>query len=84
MAIEIVSFPIRHGDFPVRYVSHNQRVAESSGLAEAFQRTLASSQLSGIQVRRCADPSHGDLSRPENGQKTAMWLPSNVEMAWKS
>jgi hypothetical protein len=45
---------------------------------------LASSQLSGIQVRRCADPSHGDLSRPENGQKTAMWLPSNVEMAWKS
>ena len=27
MTIDIVDFPIKHGDFPVRYVSHNQRVA---------------------------------------------------------
>ena len=26
MAIEIVYFPIKNGDFPVRYVSHYQRV----------------------------------------------------------
>ena len=26
MTIEIVDFPMNHGDFPVRYVSHNQRV----------------------------------------------------------
>ena len=25
MAIEIVDFPIKNGDFPVRYVSHYQR-----------------------------------------------------------
>ena len=25
-AIEIVSFPMKNGDFPVRYVSHYQRV----------------------------------------------------------
>ena len=27
MAIEIVSFPIQHGDFPVRYVKVYQRVS---------------------------------------------------------
>ena len=27
MATEIVSFPIKHGDFPVRYVNVYQRVA---------------------------------------------------------
>ena len=26
MAIEIVDFPMKHGDFPVRYVSHSQSV----------------------------------------------------------
>jgi len=26
MAIEIVNFPIKHGDFPVRYVNVYQRV----------------------------------------------------------
>ena len=30
MAIEIVDFPIKHGDFPVRYVSHYQRVYEQT------------------------------------------------------
>ena len=28
MAIEIVEFPIKDGDFPVHYVSHYQRVPE--------------------------------------------------------
>ena len=28
MAIEIVDFPIKNGDFPVRYVSHYQEVLE--------------------------------------------------------
>ena len=31
MTIEIVDFPIEHGDFPVRYVSHNQRVTRHVG-----------------------------------------------------
>ena len=71
MAIEIVSVPIRHGDFPVCYVSHNQRVAESSGHGnEAFQRTLASSQLSGIQVG------------PENSQVTAGHV-ARPSVPWK-
>ena len=29
MAIEIVSFPIQNGDFPVRYVNVYQRVVDS-------------------------------------------------------
>ena len=29
MAIEIVDFPIKNGDFPVRYVSHYQRVSKN-------------------------------------------------------
>ena len=33
MAIEIVSFPMKHSDFPVRYVSHCQRVDEFCCLA---------------------------------------------------
>ena len=31
MAIEIVDFPINKGDFPVRYVSHYQRVSIYKG-----------------------------------------------------
>jgi len=31
MAIEIVSFPIEHGEFPVRYVNVYQRVANDPG-----------------------------------------------------
>jgi hypothetical protein len=29
MAIEIVTFPMKHGDFPVRYVNVHQRVRHS-------------------------------------------------------
>jgi hypothetical protein len=29
MTIEIVDFPIKHGDFPVRYVNVYQRVLDS-------------------------------------------------------
>ena len=38
MAIEIVSFPIKHGDFPVRYLNVYQRVyriiMDSHGIRE--------------------------------------------------
>ena len=34
MAIEIVDFPIKNGDFPVRYVSHYQRVMGHSQTAQ--------------------------------------------------
>ena len=69
MAIEIVDFPMKHGDCPVRYVSHNQRVntikpVDSSDELSAFWKQEAAPDH--VPPQRTASRSEAGTQGPRD------------------
>ena len=68
MTIEIVDFPMKNGDFPVRYVNVYQRVLVACPASASIAKMAKVSRYSGRR-RRWA---HGQLLSSPGRQKTAV------------
>ena len=69
MAIEMVDFPIKNGDCPVRYVSHYQRVISGIGplyhsLLRPLTRSSGLQHLSGLSCASREGSGRLDVEKP--------------------